>query len=102
MAEQETRREEEDDAREATEMRDQGTDGGMVDRKAGNGQMLDAASKSSRSDGQGVWFAIRTFWKRQIRVTVSHDDCRDHFGKAFNVCFLLCGIFTRSCRYTDL
>ena len=88
MAEPETHGEDDDDAREATEMRDQGNDSGMVDGKAGRGQVLDAASKkSSRSDGQGMCFAIRTFWKRQVRVTVSHDDCRDHFGKVFYLRF---------------
>ena len=73
-----------DDAREATEMRDQERVGGMaVDHEAGNGQvLLDAArKKSSGEDGMGVWVAIGTFWKRQVRVTVSHDDCRDHFGR---------------------
>lgn len=24
--------------------------------------------------------SIKTFWKRQIRATVAHEACRDHFG----------------------
>lgn len=24
--------------------------------------------------------SVKTFWKRQIRATVAHEACRDHFG----------------------
>lgn len=24
--------------------------------------------------------SVKTFWKRQVRVTVAHEACRDHFG----------------------
>lgn len=24
---------------------------------------------------------LSSFWRRQVAVTVSHEDCRDHFGK---------------------
>lgn len=28
------------------------------------------------------WYdPIRKFWRHQIRISVPHDDCRDHLGK---------------------
>ena len=34
---------------------------------------------------------LRKFWKRQIAVTVDHEDCRDHFGR-FLVCSYIASV----------
>ena len=43
-------------------------------------------SRTERTDrstaSKGRVHGISVFWKRQISVVVSHDDCRDHFGTA--------------------
>ena len=39
------------------------------------------ATKRKVSTLKAVVQGTRSFWGRQISLVVSHDDCRDHFGK---------------------
>lgn len=31
----------------------------------------------------------RKFWRHNVRITVPHDDCRDHLGKAYSAFFVI-------------
>ena len=44
-----------------------------------NGGAVDSLPSQPRSRGS----PIKLFWKRHVVATVSHDACRDHFGKCF-------------------
>ena len=71
-------------AREATELRDQSMGGNKAGGESRQEQLAvptDAAGRTQRLEFHRPWSAVKTFWKRQVRVTVSHDDCRDHFGE---------------------
>ena len=79
----------EDDEREATEMigyeyvgRSYGSDLSTPvppreDRTGNDGHI----SESSHS----CYTSVKTFWRRQVAITVSHDACRDHFGKQTSI-----------------
>lgn len=40
------------------------------------------SASTERSEGfpHGLHVAVKKFWKRQVRATVAHEACRDHFG----------------------
>lgn len=62
-----------DQEREATELRDVGP----APEPSRHSRVLgpQAASKSRWYD------PVRRFWRHHIRISVPHDDCRDHLGK---------------------
>lgn len=39
---------------------------------------------------QSHWYdGGRKFWRHNVRITVPHDDCRDHLGKAYSAFFVI-------------
>ncbi len=42
-------------------------------------------NRLKRQCPKSVLGSIRAFWKQQIAVTVSRDDCRDHFGRFVSI-----------------
>ena len=79
----------EDDEREATEMsgydcvgRSNGTDSFTLvpprEDRTGNDRQIGESSHS-------CYTSVKKFWRRQVAITVSHDACRDHFGKQTSI-----------------
>lgn len=68
---------------EATEMNVQDGVARSSDSTMPVSEDLRATSASTaRSDGYPhcLHVAVKNFWKRQVRATVAHEACRDHFG----------------------
>ena len=44
-----------------------------------------ASAQNQPGTDAKLWHNLKKFWSRQITLTVSHDDCRDHFGMYFSI-----------------
>lgn len=65
---------ESDDELEATELRDVSASAGAT--------IVRASRILSPAKDKGHWYdPLYKFWRHHIRITVPHDDCRDHLGE---------------------
>jgi hypothetical protein len=72
---------ESDNEREATELRS------VSSFQQSGRQNLRILSSSSAISTTSHWYdPVRRFWRHCVRITVPHDDCRDHLGKACVLC----------------
>ena len=64
-----------DDEREATELRSVSHDSGVVVRPR-------VSRVLSPGKPQTHWYdPVRRYWRHEIRISVPHVDCRDHLGR---------------------
>ena len=70
--------------REATELRDHDDAANSLPISSATTAMDDEATGSNVEprprERKSAADMIRTFWQRQVVVTVAHEACRDHFG----------------------
>lgn len=69
-----------DDEREATELRD-----------VSPGHRWHSRALTPPSAELHWYDPVKKFWRHHVRITVPHDDCRDHLGKPCATLVLSCG-----------
>ena len=82
-----------DDQREATELQPRPTPISEVEGQQDSTEPREAETPRSTDHLSCVrkyGFAITRFWTHQVFLSVSHDDCRDHFGKSWDILLFTC------------
>lgn len=72
---------ENDNEREATELGTPASSDHAHDSDHNDGSDGPVVDLTQRRQSAQNQHPLKKFWKRQIAVTVLHEDCRDHFGR---------------------